>query len=282
MATESVEMLESGEETSSSIGSDASPNPGIVANPHENLDFSYDSVHEDDEEGAGSKSEDGEVTDDEEEAPKSEDDGEVLEDGEVNVPIVQKPDDSQEDSVEEGEVTDEEVISELDRKDNKPVPPPRGDGQGFVHNVRDGSASTPSGPALERVVPPNPNARSPIIESAWERGLRHAKEIIKASAKRKETDVDFEEKKINLSLAGDEEIDKENNDYYVRKPELHVGKVDVLDPDYGVHSPIPQTLSARQDRPRVRRERVHRIKGARPKTEWSAPHPQEEWSVNQS
>jgi len=55
-------------------------------------------------------------------------------------------------------------------------------------------------------------------ESSWERGLRHAKEIIKQSVKRKETDVDFEEKRMNLSLAQDEdELDKENADFYVRK-----------------------------------------------------------------
>ena len=41
-------------------------------------------------------------------------------------------------------------------------------------------------------------------------------QIIKQSVKRKETDIDFEEKKMNLTLA-QEEIDKEN-DYYMRKP----------------------------------------------------------------
>lgn len=70
----------------------------------------------------------------------------------------------------------------------------------------------------------------PMPESAWERGLRHAKEIIRASAKRKQTDVDFEEKKINLSLAGeeDEEIDDKENTHYVRKPDLEVQKRSVV------------------------------------------------------
>uniref|UniRef100_A0A8D8UTW6 Zinc finger CCCH domain-containing protein 18 n=1 Tax=Cacopsylla melanoneura TaxID=428564 RepID=A0A8D8UTW6_9HEMI len=55
---------------------------------------------------------------------------------------------------------------------------------------------------------------APVTESAWERGLRQAKEILKKSTKRKETEVDFEEKKMNLTL-GQDELDKEN-DYYTR------------------------------------------------------------------
>ena len=38
--------------------------------------------------------------------------------------------------------------------------------------------------------------------------------MMRKSTKRKETDMDFEEKKMNLSI-GQEEIDKEN-DYYTR------------------------------------------------------------------
>ncbi|KAK6632577.1 hypothetical protein RUM43_013345 [Polyplax serrata] len=53
-----------------------------------------------------------------------------------------------------------------------------------------------------------------LVESAWERGLRQAKEMMRKSTKRKETDMDFEEKKMNLSM-GQDEIDKEN-DYYTR------------------------------------------------------------------
>lgn len=54
------------------------------------------------------------------------------------------------------------------------------------------------------------------LESAWERGLRTAKEMLRKSMKRKEQDIDFEEKKMNLSLA-QEELDKENG-YYGRAP----------------------------------------------------------------
>ncbi|KAK5643001.1 hypothetical protein RI129_009168 [Pyrocoelia pectoralis] len=56
----------------------------------------------------------------------------------------------------------------------------------------------------------------PQVESAWERGLRTAKEMMRKSIKRKEQDIDFEEKKMNLSLA-QEEFDKENG-YYAKAP----------------------------------------------------------------
>lgn len=56
----------------------------------------------------------------------------------------------------------------------------------------------------------------PPVESAWERGLRTAKEMLRKSIKRKEQDIDFEEKKMNLSLT-QEELDKENG-YYGRAP----------------------------------------------------------------
>lgn len=54
----------------------------------------------------------------------------------------------------------------------------------------------------------------PVVESAWERGLRTAKEMMRKAIKRKEQDMDFEEKKMNLTLAQDE-LDKENG-YYTR------------------------------------------------------------------
>lgn len=56
----------------------------------------------------------------------------------------------------------------------------------------------------------------PVVESAWERGLRSAKEMMRKANKRKEQDMDFEEKKMNLTLAQDE-LDKENG-YYTRAP----------------------------------------------------------------
>lgn len=55
-------------------------------------------------------------------------------------------------------------------------------------------------------------------ESAWERGLRTAKEMMRKANKRKEQDIDFDEKKMNLSGPPDE---IEKDPYYVRaSPEV--------------------------------------------------------------
>lgn len=55
-------------------------------------------------------------------------------------------------------------------------------------------------------------------ESAWERGLRTAKEMMRKANKRKEQDSDFDEKKMNLSGPPDE---IEKDPYYVRgSPEV--------------------------------------------------------------
>lgn len=63
--------------------------------------------------------------------------------------------------------------------------------------------------------PPLRGAAEPaVVESAWERGLRTAKEMMRKAIKRKEQDMDFEEKKMNLTLSQDE-LDKENG-YYTR------------------------------------------------------------------
>lgn len=66
-----------------------------------------------------------------------------------------------------------------------------------------------------------PHVRPPVAatttdsgnESAWERGLRTAKEMMRKASKRKEQDIDFEDKKMNLSLT-QEELEKDN--YYIR------------------------------------------------------------------
>lgn len=60
----------------------------------------------------------------------------------------------------------------------------------------------------------------PVVdsESAWERGLRTAKEMMRKANKRKEQDIDFDEKKMNLSGPPDE---IEKDPYYVRgSPEV--------------------------------------------------------------
>lgn len=57
-------------------------------------------------------------------------------------------------------------------------------------------------------------------ESAWERGLRTAKEMMRKANKRKEQDIDFDEKKMNLSGPPDE---IEKDPYYVRgSPEVRI------------------------------------------------------------
>lgn len=54
----------------------------------------------------------------------------------------------------------------------------------------------------------------PVAETAWERGLRTAKEMMRKANKRKEQDMDFEDKKMNLSASQDE-LEKDN--YYIRE-----------------------------------------------------------------
>jgi len=66
--------------------------------------------------------------------------------------------------------------------------------------------------------PARPPPPSNDNESAWERGLRTAKEMLRKANKRKEQDMDFDEKKMNLSGPPDE---VERDPYYVRgSPEV--------------------------------------------------------------
>ncbi|XP_016983423.1 zinc finger CCCH domain-containing protein 18 [Drosophila rhopaloa] len=52
-----------------------------------------------------------------------------------------------------------------------------------------------------------------VVENAWERGLRTAKEMMRKANKRKEQDMDFEDKKMNLTLSPDE---MEKDSYYLK------------------------------------------------------------------
>ncbi|KAG8437425.1 hypothetical protein GDO86_008213 [Hymenochirus boettgeri] len=64
-------------------------------------------------------------------------------------------------------------------------------------------------PTDELIHPPVPE---PATESAWERGLRHAKEVMKKATIRKEQEPDFEEKRLNVSIGEeDRDFDKEND-----------------------------------------------------------------------
>ncbi|XP_037821340.1 zinc finger CCCH domain-containing protein 18 isoform X1 [Lucilia sericata] len=70
------------------------------------------------------------------------------------------------------------------------------------------------------VYPPNHETRKValdgpvVVESAWERGLRTAKEMMRKANKRKEQDMDFEDKKMNLTLSPDE---LEKDPYYLKE-----------------------------------------------------------------
>ncbi|KAL1501343.1 hypothetical protein ABEB36_006678 [Hypothenemus hampei] len=91
----------------------------------------------------------------------------------------------------------------------------------------------------DRMYKPEP----PLVESAWERGLRTAKEMLKKSIRRKEQDIDFEEKKMNLSIA-QEEFDKENG-YYGRIPSPEPRYVRHI-PEYTVSRPPPEEYYGRR------------------------------------
>ena len=64
--------------------------------------------------------------------------------------------------------------------------------------------------------------------SAWERGFRQTKEIKRLSQQRKETDIEYEEKRTTMSLT-QAELDREN-DYYTRPASpLHNNDDDFMD-----------------------------------------------------
>uniref|UniRef100_A0A034WMK5 Zinc finger CCCH domain-containing protein 18 n=1 Tax=Bactrocera dorsalis TaxID=27457 RepID=A0A034WMK5_BACDO len=74
-----------------------------------------------------------------------------------------------------------------------------------------------------------------VIESAWERGLRTAKEMMRKANKRKEQDMDFEDKKMNLTLSPDE-IEKDA--YYLKER----SSPQDIPPPYGRHSLYQEPL----------------------------------------
>ncbi|XP_076357965.1 uncharacterized protein LOC143250813 isoform X5 [Tachypleus tridentatus] len=115
-----------------------------------------------------------------------------------------------------------------------PPPPPMmgpgpGLGPGPIGPPRMGMMPGPGGPELPPLppppLPPPFMEELPPVESAWERGLRHAKELMKKANRRKEQEPDFEEKRLNLSLDVNDrfpDYDKEN-DVYGRSPSRKLG-----------------------------------------------------------
>lgn len=126
----------------------------------------------------------------------------------------------------------------------------------------------------------------PQIESAWERGLRTAKEMMRKSIKRKEQDIDFEEKKMNLSLA-QEEFDKENG-YYAKAPSPEPSRYVTMRPvDYSSRIPHDEYYGRRQvvyepDYVQYSRERVrtYREVPAYRQPEYNSKHDEDSQGVH--
>jgi len=137
--------------------------------------------------------------------------------------------------LEDGELSDEDEALKTERLEPKPVCRFFSKGQctwgqscRFLHpgvldkgNYSMFAAPRPILPGEPEDSKPVPKEKQVMIappvpahETAWERGLRQAKEMRRRSSKRRETDVEYEEKKASLSLT-QVELDKEN-DYYTR------------------------------------------------------------------
>lgn len=172
----------------------------------------------------------------EEQPPKSDaelESGEELEDGEVTDGDDKRPEESEPKAVcrfftrgqctwgmscrflhpgttDKGNYTMFDMVRPIPIPQSVPIMPPAYD----YRNER---------PPIHHMPPHTPygHPRVPPVaesESAWERGLRTAKEMMRKANKRKEQDIDFDEKKMNLSGPPDE---IEKDPYYVRaSPEV--------------------------------------------------------------
>ncbi|CAB3370962.1 Hypothetical predicted protein [Cloeon dipterum] len=98
-------------------------------------------------------------------------------------------------------------------------------------------------------IAPRPEPVETKQETAWERGLRHAKEMMKQAQQRKETDIDFEDKKMNLSL-GEDDILKEDV-LYTRPASPLFSRSDGEDEE---NFPVPRmNINMIMDRPPMQR-----------------------------
>merc|ERR1719322_717968 len=156
----------------------------------------------------------------------------------VSTDIINSPaqDDDDDGELEDGEISDEDEALKNERLEPKPVCRFFSKGQctwgsscRFLHpgvldkgNYSMFAAPRPILPGepkeeapetkkKEQVLVPTP---TPEYETAWEKGMRAAKEMRRRSNKRREMDVEYEEKKTSQSLT-QVELDKEN-DYYMR------------------------------------------------------------------
>lgn len=78
-----------------------------------------------------------------------------------------------------------------------------------------------------------------VVENAWERGLRTAKEMMRKANKRKEQDMDFEDKKMNLTLSPDE---LEKDPYYLKERASSPSVVRELPPNNPISHGNPRAL----------------------------------------
>ena len=67
--------------------------------------------------------------------------------------------------------------------------------------------------------PPPPQVSTSSTESAWERGLRHAKEMIVKATKRKEEEIDFDDKRFNAGVDDDEATSHSRHSHHSKNSE---------------------------------------------------------------
>ncbi|KAL3858662.1 hypothetical protein ACJMK2_008924 [Sinanodonta woodiana] len=115
-----------------------------------------------------------------------------------------------------------------------------------IHGIGPRGPYGPDGPwpdSPEEIEPPPP-VPQPKAETAWERGLRQAKEVMKKATQRKEHEPNFEEKKFNLSLEEDREQNKENKKEPIRSKEYNYERES--DDEYYDKTPIRQMQKRQQ------------------------------------
>ncbi|XP_071958455.1 uncharacterized protein [Antedon mediterranea] len=140
-------------------------------------------------------------------------------------------------------------------------------GRNEIHNLHASilAPPRPATPPPEEELPRPVIPEEPKIETAWEKGLRHAKELRKKAQIRKEQDEDFEEKRLlaELSDEGDEDYNKENlyrnrdefYGYHLGEDESPAREVVMKDPT------LPQQYAATIHVGRIGKEDVRRGQG---------------------
>lgn len=207
-----------------------SSNSDHLKHTNNNDEEKEEGEEEDDEE------EDNQVVEEKKKKKRDLEDGEELEEGEVSDEEEKRPEESEPRPVcrfyTRGQctwgsscrflhpgVTDKGNYSMFDTV--RPVPVPHSGVRGGYQppeyhdfrNERPAIVQRPIHPSTYHHDPrsglPNVGPDGPATESAWERGLRTAKEMMRKANKRKEQDADFDEKKMNLALSQEDFVDKD-------------------------------------------------------------------------